>query len=118
MTAPAPRPPRRSETAEARIIAAAEERERLDRALEQLELARLGTIHAFCGDLLRERPIQAGIDPLFEVAAESESDAFADESFEAWFQRILLDPPEGVRRMLRRRAVESPRASSCAPQCT
>src|SRR5262249_13310980 len=45
-----------------------------------------------------------------EVAPESEADALADEAFEAWFQRILLDPPEGVRRMLRRRGRrESPR---------
>jgi ATP-dependent exoDNAse (exonuclease V) beta subunit len=26
-------------------------------------LARIGTIHAFCGDLLHERPVEAGIDP-------------------------------------------------------
>jgi ATP-dependent helicase/nuclease subunit A len=100
----------RSEIERARAKATAEERARLDRALEQLELARLGTIHAFCGDLLRERPVEAAIDPLFEVAAESEGEALADEAFEAWFQRILLDPPEGVRRLLRRRSGrESPR---------
>src|ERR1700716_3776420 len=40
-----------------------EERARLDRALEELELARIGTIHAFCGDLLSERPIAARLDP-------------------------------------------------------
>src|SRR5262249_20731293 len=50
------------------------------------------------------------IDPLFEVASESEAEALADEAFDAWFQRILLDPPEGIRRMLRRRSGrESPR---------
>jgi ATP-dependent exoDNAse (exonuclease V) beta subunit len=42
-----------------------DERRRLDAALEQLELARIATIHAFCGDLLQERPIEAGVDPLF-----------------------------------------------------
>src|SRR6188474_2535482 len=31
------------------------ERDRLHDALEQLEAARIGTIHAFCADLLRER---------------------------------------------------------------
>ena len=35
-------------------------RARLERALSELELARIGTIHAFCGDLLRERPVEAG----------------------------------------------------------
>lgn len=100
----------RSEIEKARWVATAEERIRLDHALEQLELTRLGTIHAFCGDLLRERPVEAAIDPLFEVAAEAEAEALADEAFEAWFQRILLDPPEGTRRLLRRRTGrESPR---------
>jgi ATP-dependent helicase/nuclease subunit A len=85
-------------------------RDRLDRALEELELARIGTIHAFCGDLLHERPIEAGIDPLFEVATEEEADEIADSAFEDWFQAILADPPEGVRRILRRRSGrQSPR---------
>ncbi len=51
----------------ARQSAAAGARERLDLALHQLEEAHIGTIHAFCADLLRERPVEAGIDPLFEV---------------------------------------------------
>src|SRR6266446_7879770 len=42
----------RSEIEKARPLAAPEERDRLDRAFEQLELARIGTMHAFCGDLL------------------------------------------------------------------
>jgi ATP-dependent exoDNAse (exonuclease V) beta subunit len=100
----------RSEVEKARARAAPRERDRLERALEHLELARIGTIHAFCGDLLHERPVEAGIDPLFEVASEQAADALADEAFEAWFQRALADPPEGVRRILRRRSgMQSPR---------
>ena len=71
----------RSEIEKARSKATREERGRLDRALEELELARIGTIHAFCGDLLHERPIEAGIDPLFEVASEEEADEIADFGF-------------------------------------
>src|SRR5215470_7346481 len=56
----------RLEIEKARAEATPEERTRLDRALEELELARIGTIHAFCGDLLSERPVEAGIDPLFK----------------------------------------------------
>ena len=100
----------RSEIEKARSKATREERDRLDRALEELELARIGTIHAFCGDLLHERPIEAGIDPLFEVASEEEADEIANSAFEDWFQTILADPPEGVRRILRRRSGrQSPR---------
>jgi ATP-dependent helicase/nuclease subunit A len=100
----------RSEIEKVRPLAAREERDRLDRALEELELARIGTIHAFCGDILHERPIEAGIDPLFEVDSEDEAEAIADAAFENWFQKILSDPPEGVRRILRRRSGrQSPR---------
>jgi ATP-dependent helicase/nuclease subunit A len=79
------------------------ERRRLDEALERLELARIATIHAFCGDLLRERPVEAGVDPLFEVAPEEESERLLERAFESWFQAALADPPEGLRRVLRRR---------------
>jgi ATP-dependent helicase/nuclease subunit A len=94
----------RTEIERARLDAAAKERERLERALSELELARVGTIHAFCGDLLRERPVEGGVDPLFEVAAEDEAEGLADRAFESWFQAALADPREGVRRLLRRRS--------------
>jgi ATP-dependent exoDNAse (exonuclease V) beta subunit len=80
------------------------ERARLDAALAGLELARIGTIHGFCADLLRERPVEARVDPLFEVAADDEASALVDRAFAGWFQRALADPPEGVRRVLRRRS--------------
>jgi ATP-dependent exoDNAse (exonuclease V) beta subunit len=94
----------RSEIEKSRSKATLDERVRLDRALEELELARVSTIHSFCGDLLHERPIEAGIDPLFEVASEEEAEEIADAAFEDWFQTVLADPPEGVRRILRRRS--------------
>jgi ATP-dependent helicase/nuclease subunit A len=94
----------RTEIERVRQEATAEERRRLERALSELELAHVGTIHAFCGDLLRERPVEAGIDPLFEVAAEDQAEGLADRAFERWFQAALADPPEGVRRILRRRS--------------
>jgi ATP-dependent helicase/nuclease subunit A len=81
-----------------------EERTRFDTALEQLEAAHIGTIHAFCADLLRERPVEACVDPLFEVAAEDESDRLYDEAFTRWFQAALArdeGPGEGVSRVLR-----------------
>ena len=83
-----------------------------DTALSQLELAHIGTIHGFCGDLLREYPIEAGIDPIFQVAATDESEALLDRAFDHWFQAILADPPEGVRRALRRKSFRYDEASS------
>ncbi len=39
-------------------------------AQEGLERAFIGTIHAFCGQLLRKRPVEAGIDPSFQELPE------------------------------------------------
>jgi len=75
---------------------------RLVDALRQLEAAHIGTIHAFCADMLRERPVEAKVDPLFEVASEDESDRLYDEAFTRWFQETLQAPGEGVSRVLRR----------------
>jgi ATP-dependent helicase/nuclease subunit A len=81
-----------------------ERRGRLDRALTQLEEAHVSTIHGFCADLLRERPVEAGVDPLFEVLTEPASARLFDNAFGRWLQDQLASPAEGVRRALRRSA--------------
>src|SRR5687767_986048 len=75
---------------------------RLDHAVQYLEEAHVSTIHGFCADLLRERPIEARIDPLFRVLTEGQAERLFAEAFAGWFQSHLADPPEGVRRSLRR----------------
>ena len=42
-----------------------EQRERLAVALNHVERCFVGTIHSFCARLLRERPVEAGVDPGF-----------------------------------------------------
>jgi len=79
-----------------------EPRERLDAALGSLEEAHVNTIHGFCAELLRERPVEAGVDPLFRVLTETQSERLFEEAFGGWLQAQLADPPEGVRRALRR----------------
>ncbi len=84
-----------------------EGRARFDLALKQLEEARIGTIHSFCADLLRERPVEAQVDPMFEVAPEDVAGEMFDAAFERWFEKILDKPGEGMRRLLRRRDLSS-----------
>ena len=74
----------------------------LEHALEHLEEAHISTIHGFCADLLRERPLEARVDPRFEVLLEPEAKRLYGQAFDLWLQRALDDPPEGVRRSLRR----------------
>jgi ATP-dependent helicase/nuclease subunit A len=88
-------------------------RARLDAALPQLEEARIGTIHSFCADLLRERPVEARVDPAFQVAPEDTAGARFEAVFERWLEEVLARPGEAMRRLLRRRDVidrEGPRA--------
>jgi ATP-dependent exoDNAse (exonuclease V) beta subunit len=82
------------------------QRECLNAALPKLEEARVGTIHGFCADLLREYPVQTGVDPRFEVAAEDIAWTLFNRVFERWFEGQLANPGPAVRRILRRRKRE------------
>ena len=55
---------------EARQTAPEAERENLEDALKRLEEASIGTIHSFCAQILRERPVEARIDPAFQDLPE------------------------------------------------
>ena len=94
----------RTEIERARSAAGADVQGRLRVALAELEQAHIGTIHGFCAELLRQHPVEARVDPLFEMADEQQQERLFDEAFERWFQVSLANPPEGVRRILRRRS--------------
>jgi ATP-dependent exoDNAse (exonuclease V) beta subunit len=67
-----------------------------------LELAFVGTIHAFCARLLRERPVEAGVDPRFvELDQEATAALFAGV-FRRWVERRLSAPNPVLRRALTR----------------
>lgn len=105
------------EVLELRRAAAADDgvRRRLETALSKLEEAHVNTIHGFCADLLRERPVEARVDPMFAVLTEPEAQRLYDRAFRAWLQESLRDPPQGVRRALRRSAGASVGGWSAGP---
>ena len=82
------------------------QRTRLEDAIAHLEEARVSTMHGFCNDLLHERPVEAGVDPGFEVLPEAEAEGLYRRAFEAWLAERLEAPPEGLRRALRRRSFD------------
>jgi ATP-dependent helicase/nuclease subunit A len=65
---------------------------RLARALEQQGLGFIGTIHAFCARLLRERPVEAGIDPDF---SEMEMDQDGQWRMDVWQEYLANLIAEG-----------------------
>lgn len=48
-------------------------------AIQRLEEAHVSTIHGFCADLLRERPVEACIDPLFEVLTQPRAECLFND---------------------------------------
>jgi len=51
-------------------IADADAQERLDEALKSLEEAHVNTIHGFCAELIRERPVEARVDRREQIWSE------------------------------------------------
>lgn len=63
--------------------------ERLTRALLKMESAQISTIHSFASRLLKERPMEAGVDPFFETMDTIQADLFLQETWTAWLERNL-----------------------------
>jgi ATP-dependent helicase/nuclease subunit A len=98
----------RQELDSARDTAATEdERKYIEEALEHLEEASIGTIHSFCAQILRERPVEAVVDPAFEELSEQQSSRIYERAFRAWIQRKLAEGAPALRRALVRLAARS-----------
>lgn len=90
----------RTELDQARSTAEGASKNHLEDAIAKLEEATIDTIHGFCRDILRAHPIEAGIDPFFEIEADGARHASA--VFRAWFTEKLSAPPPGLERFLSR----------------
>src|SRR5262249_2395332 len=66
-------------------------------ALRSLESSFVGTIHAFCARLLRERPVEAGVDPAFREMDEPEDHVARGEAWNRYVQSLFVadDPVVG-----------------------
>ena len=73
-------------------------------ALQRLEEASIGTIHSFCAQILRERPVEARVDPAFEELNEQASHRLYQRSFRAWLEKGLAKSSPGLRRAFARLA--------------
>lgn len=61
-------------------------------SIESLDSAFIGTIHSFAQSLLTERPIEAGLPPVFEVSDPVQSEQSFDQAWSEWLE-IVLDEP-------------------------
>jgi ATP-dependent helicase/nuclease subunit A len=63
-------------------------RQRLQQALDHFERCFIGTIHSFCARLLRERPVEAGVDAAFIELDEDADLQLRRESWEQFVARL------------------------------
>ena len=61
-----------------------DERRSIEEALAEIDLAAIGTIHSFCASLLRERPVEAGVDPEFDVLDQAQADMLREDCWARW----------------------------------
>jgi len=94
----------RQELDNARAEETGERRERLSDAIARLEEASIGTLHSFCAEILRARPVEAGIDPAFVELDEEQERVLFERVFRSFLEEQLELMPEGLRRSLARLA--------------
>ncbi len=94
----------RQELDEERQCADGPRRAFLEDALGRLEEASIGTIHSFCAQILRERPVEAGVDPGFEELSEPEAHRIYGRAFRTWLEKRLGEDSPGLRRAFARLA--------------
>jgi ATP-dependent exoDNAse (exonuclease V) beta subunit/RecB family exonuclease len=64
---------------------------RLTQAIADLDSAIIGTVHSFCGRLLRERPIEAGLDPAVEMLDAAQEAALLGRAWREFCDQTLQD---------------------------
>lgn len=81
--------------AQARDAENAAERAAWEQQRAAVEAARIGTIHSFCGELLRAQPAESGLDPQFAVLDEVESGWLREAAVDHTLSELaaLLDAP-------------------------
>ena len=74
-------------------------KERIGLALQDLEQGFIGTIHSFCAQLLRERPVEAGIDPAFIEMDETGDGLNSNAAWEVYLSKLLFEDEKVLSRL-------------------
>ena len=67
-------------------------RQRCIQGVEDLDQASIETLHGFASEILRQRPLEAGLPPGFEVMDEIASDVEFEDRWTQWLDDALDDP--------------------------
>jgi ATP-dependent helicase/nuclease subunit A len=72
-------------------------RDRYARCLRRLEESYIGTIHAFAARVLREHPVEAGVEPGFSIIADGMDGVMMDRVIDRLFSELALKGAAAVR---------------------
>ena len=86
-----------AEAAVAREAGEGQLQSRYESAVADLDRAAVSTIHGFCAALLRERPVEARVDPGFEVADAERQAVLFEEAFAEFLAELFREESGALR---------------------
>jgi ATP-dependent helicase/nuclease subunit A len=72
------------------------EGDRLATALADIDQCFIGTIHSFCARLLRERPVEAGVDLAFEEIEPEQDMRLREEAWGEYLASVIARDPDSI----------------------
>ena len=77
------------------------ERARLKEQLADVPMASVSTFHSFCQDLIRNYFFEAGVDALFKISDETQSEILKRKAIDELFEELYEANDEGFKKVLR-----------------
>ena len=77
------------------------ERTRLKEQLADVPMASVSTFHSFCQDLIRNYFFEAGVDALFKISDETQSEILKRKAIDELFEELYEANDEGFKKVLR-----------------
>ena len=68
-------------------------------SLADIGQAFIGTIHSFCARMLRERPVESGLDPDFKEIEDAEASLFLETSWQDFVSEAFLRNDETLKKL-------------------
>ena len=73
---------------------------------QRFDQARISTIHGFCNGILKENPVETGLDPSFNVAEENDMQEFLEANITAFIKKALAENDLGLEELIRNYGIE------------
>lgn len=68
---------------------------------QNFDQARISTIHGFCNGILKDNPVETGLDPAFNVAEENNMQEFLENNVNAFIKKSLAEQNEDTIKLTR-----------------